>query len=60
MLANSSLKTLAYVFCNPVSFALDAKMLTDAGYILEAVTPVDQFHGPYHVEIVEEFHRAAR
>ena len=25
MLANSSLKTLAYVFCNPISFARDAK-----------------------------------
>jgi 23S rRNA (uracil1939-C5)-methyltransferase len=59
MLAKSTIKTLAYVSCNPVSFARDAKILTDAGYSLEAVTPVDQFRWSYHVELVGAFHKAA-
>ena len=59
MLAKSTIKTLAYVSCNPVSFARDAKILTDAGYSLEAVTPVDQFRWSYHVELVGAFHKPA-
>jgi 23S rRNA (uracil1939-C5)-methyltransferase len=59
MLAKSTIKTLAYVSCNPVSFARDAKILTDAGYSLGAVTPVDQFRWSYHVELVGAFHKPA-
>jgi len=42
-----------------VSFARDAKILTDAGYSLETVTPVDQFRWSYHVELVGAFHKRA-
>lgn len=43
---------IAYVSCNPVTFARDAKALTDAGYRLEWIQPVDQFRWSAHIELV--------
>jgi 23S rRNA (uracil1939-C5)-methyltransferase len=37
--------------------ARDAKLLTDAGYRITAVTPVDQFRYSAHVEIVARLER---
>jgi 23S rRNA (uracil1939-C5)-methyltransferase len=45
------------VSCNPVTFARDARMLIDAGFRLETVTPVDQFLWSAHVELVGVFRR---
>jgi 23S rRNA (uracil1939-C5)-methyltransferase len=45
------------VSCNPATFARDAAILTDAGYRLSAVTPVDQFRYAAHVEIVARLER---
>lgn len=45
------------VSCNPVTFARDARMLIDAGFRLERVTPVDQFLWSSHVELVGVFRR---
>ena len=45
------------VSCNPVTFARDARMLIDAGFRLERVTPVDQFLWSAHVELVGVFRR---
>jgi 23S rRNA (uracil1939-C5)-methyltransferase len=58
-LAASNLATLAAVSCNAQTFARDAGILTEAGYRLESVTPVDQFRHSQHVEIVGVFRRAA-
>jgi 23S rRNA (uracil1939-C5)-methyltransferase len=49
--------TIVYVSCNPVTFARDARLLIDAGFRLERVTPVDQFLWSAHVELVGVFRR---
>jgi 23S rRNA (uracil1939-C5)-methyltransferase len=46
---------LAYVSCNPVTFARDAAQLAGAGYVLEWVQPVDQFRWSSHVELASRF-----
>ncbi len=58
MLAESHVPLVAYVSCNPSSFARDAAILADGGYVLEAVTPVDQFLWSPHIELVGIFHRS--
>ncbi|MHA6723096.1 class I SAM-dependent RNA methyltransferase [Sphingomonas sp. RS2018] len=57
MLAQSSVPRIAYVSCNPSSFARDAKMLCEAGYVLEWVQPVGQFTWSTHVELAAAFTR---
>lgn len=56
-LAQASVATVAYVSCNPASFARDAAHLTNAGYRLERVKPVGQFRWSTHVELVGVFRR---
>lgn len=56
-IAQSKATTVVYVSCNPVTFARDARVLLDAGYRLETVTPVDQFLWSAHVELVAVFRR---
>jgi 23S rRNA (uracil1939-C5)-methyltransferase len=56
-LALSTARTIAYVSCDPGTFARDARILLDARYTLERVTPVDQFAYSTHVEIVGVFRR---
>jgi 23S rRNA (uracil1939-C5)-methyltransferase len=46
---------VAYVSCNPVSFARDAKVLVDAGYDLDWIQVVDQFRWSSHVELAARF-----
>ena len=48
---------IAYVSCNPSSFARDAKMLCEGGYRLDWVLPVGQFRWSTHVELVGVFVR---
>lgn len=50
---------VAYVSCNPASFARDARALVDARYRLESVLPVDQFLFTSHVELLGVFSRMA-
>ena len=45
------------VSCNPQTFARDARVLIDAGFRLEKVTPIDQFLWSTHVELVGVFRR---
>jgi len=40
-----------------VTFARDARVLVEAGFVLEAVTPIDQFLWSAHVELVGTFRR---
>lgn len=56
-LAQSSVPLIAYVSCNPASFARDAAHLTAAGYQLDSVKPVGQFRWSTHVELVGIFRR---
>jgi 23S rRNA (uracil1939-C5)-methyltransferase len=54
-IAQSSVGIIAYVSCNPVSFARDAAQLVQSGYLLEWITPIDQFRWSAHVELVAKF-----
>lgn len=56
-LTRSELARIAFVSCNPVTFARDAKVLVDAGYRLDWVQVVDQFRWSSHVELVGAFAR---
>ncbi|MBS9476785.1 class I SAM-dependent RNA methyltransferase [Ancylobacter radicis] len=56
-LALSKVPLVVGVSCDPASFARDAKILTDKGYRLDSVTPVDQFLYSAHVELVGVFRR---
>jgi 23S rRNA (uracil1939-C5)-methyltransferase len=56
-LALSDVKTIAYVSCNPATFARDARVLVDGGYSLGDVQPVDQFLWSPHVELAGIFQR---
>lgn len=56
-LANSTVPVISYVSCDPASFARDAKILTDGGYVLDWVQVVDQFRWSPHTELAARFHR---
>jgi 23S rRNA (uracil1939-C5)-methyltransferase len=56
-LATSNVPDIAYVSCNPASFARDAKMLVSAGYRLQRIWPVGQFRWSTHIELVGHFSR---
>ena len=54
-LAASDVRAIAYVSCNPASFARDAKILVAGGYRLDWVQPVGQFRWSTHVELAGRF-----
>jgi len=54
-LARARVARIAYVSCNPVTFARDARVLKDAGLELDWVQVVDQFRWSAHVELAACF-----
>ena len=58
-IARSPVQRVAYVSCNPATFARDAKTLVDGGYSLCWVKPVGQFRWSTHVELAACFERQA-
>jgi 23S rRNA (uracil1939-C5)-methyltransferase len=56
-MASAKVPVIAFVSCNPSSFARDAKMLCDGGYRLDWVVPVGQFRWSTHVELAARFSR---
>jgi 23S rRNA (uracil1939-C5)-methyltransferase len=54
-LSKSKVKLIAYVSCNPGTFARDAKVLTQAGYKLIELTAIDQFLWSEHIELIAIF-----
>lgn len=56
-LAASSVRCVAYVSCNPATFARDAKTMVEGGYALQWVRPVGQFRWSTHVELAACFSR---
>ncbi|WP_310621021.1 class I SAM-dependent RNA methyltransferase [Flexibacterium corallicola] len=51
-LAQSSVKRIVSVSCNPATFARDLKVLTDGNFKITKIVPVDQFLYSPHVEVV--------
>ena len=56
-LAASTVDRIAYVGCNPATFARDAAALVGGGYRLLWVQPVGQFRWSTHIELASCFSR---
>jgi 23S rRNA (uracil1939-C5)-methyltransferase len=56
-LARSNVSRIAYVSCNPATFARDVRILTDGGWGIDWVKPVGQFRWSTHVELVASLSR---
>lgn len=56
-LARSQVPRIAYVSCNPSTFARDAAALTEGGYRFDWIQPVGQFRWSTHVELAAAFSR---
>jgi len=56
-LAAASPARIAFVSCNPVTFARDARLLIGGGYRLDWIDVVDQFRWSPHVELAAAFRR---
>jgi 23S rRNA (uracil1939-C5)-methyltransferase len=56
-LAKADLPCLAYVSCNPATFARDAKTLVEGGWRIDWIRPVGQFRWSTHVELAASFRR---
>ena len=56
-LAASDLARVAWVSCDPVTFARDAKTMIEGGYRMGPIFVVDQFRWSPHVETVTSFTR---
>ncbi|MDF3852839.1 class I SAM-dependent RNA methyltransferase [Paracoccus sp. P2] len=56
-IARAQVPMLAWVSCDPVTFARDARILAEGGYAIERLFVVDQFRWSPHVETVAEIRR---
>jgi 23S rRNA (uracil1939-C5)-methyltransferase len=54
----ASPRRLVYVSCNPTTLAPNAAQMTEAGYVLRSVRPVDMFPQTPHIECVALLERA--
>lgn len=54
-LVKSDVKRVIYVSCNPTTFMRDAKILGRGGFQMTELTPVDQFVGSHHWELIGVF-----
>lgn len=51
-IAETAVPKIIMVSCNPKTAARDCKILSDAGWVIESITPVDQFKWSNHIELV--------
>ena len=56
-LVGSAVQRIAFVSCNPGTFARDARLLADGGYKLDWARPVGQFRWSTHIELAAAFSR---
>jgi 23S rRNA (uracil1939-C5)-methyltransferase len=56
-IAASQVPVVAFVSCNPSTFARDAEILCKGGYRLDWIQPVGQFRWSTHVELAARFSR---
>jgi 23S rRNA (uracil1939-C5)-methyltransferase len=57
-IARTGTARLAWVSCDPVTFARDARILAQGGWQMSRLFVVDQFRWSSHVETVAEFRRS--
>jgi 23S rRNA (uracil1939-C5)-methyltransferase len=56
-IARAGVRKVAYVSCDPASFARDLAVLVEHGFSVARITPVDQFRWSPHVELVGALER---
>jgi 23S rRNA (uracil1939-C5)-methyltransferase len=56
-IADSTVKRVVYISCNPSSWARDARVMVEAGFRLKELRPVGQFRWSTHVELASLFVR---
>lgn len=56
-LVKSDVVRVIYVSCNPQTFMRDARVLTNGGYQMQQLIPVDQFVGSDHWELFAVFEK---
>ena len=56
-IADSAVPRVVYISCNPSSWARDAALLVESGYVLKDLRPVGQFRWSTHVELASLFLR---
>lgn len=57
-IAKSNFKTVIYISCNPASLARDLAYLSNVGFKVGEVQPVDMFPHSFHIETVSKLVRA--
>lgn len=57
-ISRSKVPLLAWVSCDPVTFARDARILADNGYEISELIVVDQFRWSPHVETIAKIRRS--
>ncbi len=57
-IAKAAPQRLAYISCDPCTWARDVERLSNEGYRLTKATPVDLFPQTFHCEVVSIFQRA--
>ena len=58
LIAEAGPSKVAYVSCNPSTWARDIERFSQVGYTLDRATPVDMFPQTYHVEVVSVLSRS--
>jgi 23S rRNA (uracil1939-C5)-methyltransferase len=56
-IANSNVKRVIYISCNPETFMRDKKVLESGGYKNTTIIPIDQFVGSTHWELFSIFEK---
>ena len=57
-IAKSGVERAAWVSCDPVTFARDARILAESGLVISRLFVIDQFRWSPHVETVAEIRRS--
>lgn len=57
-IVKSDIKNLVMISCNPATFARDARLLVEGGFIMGDILPVDQFLYSPHIELAAGFRRS--